>query len=201
MPEKSGLPLPILPLKSMATKAGPSGQAMLPPIATWTTTPSHLISSPFLPIFKGTSMHKYQRPKPGKGNRTLRSVTRSMASLALLATLALPSIPLDPTSARAEPPQGTDLDSPIHKWFEKQHNAKGVLCCDRSDGHELDDNEWTTTPTGEYKVLIQGIWYTIQPYQLVDPHGGPNPTSHAIVWYLLINKIPIIFCFTPGYLG
>jgi hypothetical protein len=106
-------------------------------------------------------------------------------------------------SALAAPPPGTDLTSPTHIWFEKQHNARGQLCCDVSDGHMLDDRD--VRMTGDvYEVRIEGVWFPVGPSEMRDPvRGGPNPTGHPVVWYTrTILPAPgyVISCFAPGTL-
>jgi hypothetical protein len=103
--------------------------------------------------------------------------------------------------AFAAPPPGTDLDSPLHKWFELQHNMNGGLCCSEYDGHILEDDEWRITKDGKYQVLVMNVWYDIEPWQYRNPVGGPNPTGHAIAWWLINDSGVHIYCFTPGFVG
>jgi hypothetical protein len=100
---------------------------------------------------------------------------------------------LMPPAAAAPPP---DADPTLHTWFERQRSARGVLCCSIADGHILSDEEWRTNGAF-YEVYIQGEWHRIQPAQLRDPAGGPNPTGRAIVWYTVRDRL-IIYCFAPG---
>ncbi len=106
-------------------------------------------------------------------------------------------------SVVAAPPPGTDLTSPTHAWFEQQHNVKGQLCCDVSDGHMLDEKD-VRMKGGIYEVRIEGVWFPVGPSEMRDPiRGGPNPTGHPIVWYTrTITRLPglIISCFAPGTL-
>ena len=100
--------------------------------------------------------------------------------------------------AKGAPPPGTDLNSALHAWFDRQHNVKGGWCCRLSDGHILADDEWRATGNG-YQVKIDGDWFDITPNALRDPVGGPNPTGHAIVWYLKHSGFGVsIYCFAPG---
>jgi hypothetical protein len=100
---------------------------------------------------------------------------------------------LSPPAAAAPPP---DADPTLHIWFERQRSVRGVLCCSIADGHILGDDEWRTNGSF-YEVYIQGEWHRIQPTQLRDPAGGPNPTGHAVVWYTVRDRL-IIYCFAPG---
>lgn len=106
-------------------------------------------------------------------------------------------------SALAAPPPGTDLGSATHKWFEKQHNVRGELCCDVSDGHILDEKD-VRMKDGAYEVRIDGVWFRVGPSEMRDAvRGGPNPTGHPIVWYTrTITPLPgwVISCFAPGTL-
>lgn len=105
---------------------------------------------------------------------------------------------------RAAPPPGTDMDGPLHHWFDTQHSVTGAWCCRVSDGHVLADKDWRQA-WGRYEVHVEGRWVPVPPDALRDPHGGPNPTNSAIVWYLVggdeaggaswVN----IFCFAPGF--
>jgi hypothetical protein len=105
--------------------------------------------------------------------------------------------------ALALPPPGTDLNSPVHFWFEKQYNLRGERCCDVSDGHILEDKD-VRTRAGGYEVQIEGKWYPIRPEVMRDPvRGGANPTGHPIVWYtrtITIKPGLVISCFAPGTL-
>ena len=105
--------------------------------------------------------------------------------------------------APAKPPPGTDLTSPVHRWFEQQYSVKGKLCCDVSDGHLLEDKDVRMTRNG-YEVNIDGTWFQVSPSQMRDAiRGGPNPTGHPIVWYTrTITPLPgaVISCFAPGTL-
>lgn len=93
---------------------------------------------------------------------------RICAALAMIA-LACP--------ASAEPPQGADLSSPIHRWFDQQRNHNGVpgeLCCGEADCRPhlmrrggdgvwwvLDDAGAPMAPAPDY----------------ADKSGDPNPFS------------------------
>jgi len=129
----------------------------------------------------------------GKANSAKAEIVEMIRALILSSLLI-------PTLALADPPPGTDLDSPLHKWFETQHNAQGGWCCQLADGKILESDEWRITDSGTYQVFIVGNWQDIQPYMYRNPIGGPNPTGKAIVWYRIIDSGITIFCFTPGNL-
>lgn len=114
-------------------------------------------------------------------------------------------------AARAEPPQGTDLNSPIHKWWEchvQPHSP--VSCCSEADGHNLTDNDWRQTkdPADPYEIRVEGTWHPVPARAILGPDGcGPDPdtsnASSAKVWYIRYNEIDgtvrlSILCFMPG---
>ena len=110
-------------------------------------------------------------------------------------------IALFPVMALAAPPPETDLNSSLHWWFERQHSIHGAWCCDLSDGHLLDDQDWRAVGAG-YEVRIAGVWFPVAESAMRDPSGGENPTGHAIVWYTIPPRggAPTIYCFAPGTL-
>lgn len=122
-----------------------------------------------------------------------------MKRLAILLLLTTPAL--------AAPPPGTDLNSPLHHWFHDQHSIKGLWCCDVSDGHILSDEDWRMKliPAGEsdsgYEVRINNEWVPVPQSAMRDPNGGPNPTGHAIAWYLVNEYGATIYCFAPGWQG
>lgn len=105
--------------------------------------------------------------------------------------------------ARAKPPLGPLAHPEWHDWFEKQWSiGHKQWCCNVSDGHLLDDDEWRANGN-HFEVLIEGKWYQIPDSAMRDPKGGPNPTGQAIVWYNMMgvysgSPIPLIYCFAPG---
>jgi len=111
-------------------------------------------------------------------------------TVALGVTLATPGF--------AAPPPSTDLNSPMHAWFERQHSVAGQWCCDIADGHILSESDWRASGGG-FEVRINGRWVPVPSHALRDPAGGPNPTGNAIVWYSVSGDLPTIFCFAPGW--
>lgn len=87
-------------------------------------------------------------------------------------------------------------DSPYAKWFAQQRNKAGQLCCDSADAHAIYN---AYIRQGKWHVSIGGRDYEIQPYQLLK---GPNPTGHALIWYLndTVRSRIFIYCFSPGTL-
>src|SRR6202012_1408253 len=97
--------------------------------------------------------------------------------------------------AYADPPPGTDLNSPLHAWFERQHSVAGGWCCDLGDGKILDDDDWRGMD-GHYQVRIDAKCLPIADDKLRDTAtGGRNPTGHAIVWYRSFGEYTVIYCF------
>lgn len=126
---------------------------------------------------------------------------RSILRAAILAPALLTSRAFGRLPPGAKP-------GPFHAWFEAQYNQDGQWCCNVSDGHQLNDDEWKEEK-GAYWVLIgkPPVWYRIEPYMMRDvKRSGPNPTGHAIVWYTPENEGDVlkpgkIYCFAPGFEG
>jgi hypothetical protein len=97
----------------------------------------------------------------------------------------------------AAPPPGTDLDSPTHTWFERQHSITGGWCCNLADGHILADTDWRIV-ADHYDVWIDGAWHPVPANAMRDPNGGPNPTGHAVAWWVKTGREIVILCFAPG---
>ncbi len=103
-------------------------------------------------------------------------------------------------AVHADPPPGTDLSSPRHLWFERQHSVGGAWCCNVADGHTIPDRDWRQDPDrNRYQVRIGGEWRDVPEDALRDPAGGPNITGSAIVWYGANESGLRIYCFAPGY--
>ncbi|MDQ2802185.1 MAG: hypothetical protein M3Y41_05680 [Pseudomonadota bacterium] len=121
--------------------------------------------------------------------------------IATIAAACLSLAPLAPAFGR--PPPGTDLGSPLHKWFEAQVTKRGGSCCSEADGHLLpvEGTDWGIH-NGRYWVSVQGRHFDVPDKALIRPHGG-NPTAGAVVWYILgwVNDqpLPSILCFLPGW--
>lgn len=103
------------------------------------------------------------------------------------------------TSALAAPPPGTDTNSQLHAWFERQYSVNGALCCSEADGHIISDDDWRATGRS-YDVKINDQWWSVPEHALRNLEGGPNPTGNPIVWYTSnADGSPNIYCFAPGY--
>jgi hypothetical protein len=76
----------------------------------------------------------------------------------------------------------------VQAWYEQQHNAKGEWCCNNSDGHPY---------YGDVKMLPDGGveldgGVKIPAYMVLS---GPNPTGHAVWWYLDVGAQHRSYCF------
>jgi len=98
--------------------------------------------------------------------------------------------------AVAAPPPNPD--PVLHRWFETQHSVTGAWCCDVADGYILADKDWHQAGD-HYEVRIDDQWHAVPADALRDPHGGPNPTGGAIVWYRGFGADMHIYCFAPGF--
>lgn len=101
-------------------------------------------------------------------------------------------------TVRAHAAPSPDADPDLHEWFEHQHSVAGAWCCNVADGMVLADRDWRHA-ADQYEVRIDGQWRAIPPDALRDPHGGPNPTGAAIVWFARVLDDVRIFCFAPGF--
>jgi hypothetical protein len=113
-------------------------------------------------------------------------------------------------SAMAAPPQGTDLRSPEHLWWECQRTpGTEKKCCAEADGHNLSDSEWRQSSIG-YEVRVGDRWFNVPPEAVIPGAGqcGPEANvehrSEAKVWYG--RQLPgsgvaiLIRCFIAGTL-
>jgi hypothetical protein len=135
----------------------------------------------------------------------MRNWLEVLAIAAVLAFLAL--------ACFAEPPPGTDLNSPSHKWWEchKVPISPGS-CCSEADGHVLSDKDWgiTNQLAHPYKVRIEGKWWDVpREHVIADNDGcGPDPNddtaSQAKAWYYVSRgsdgniKSVAFYCFLAG---
>jgi hypothetical protein len=98
----------------------------------------------------------------------------------------------------ARDPDGRYANAPNHEWYEAQHNSAGQWCCNDADGHEY-DGDYKVASDGSVTVDFDGHPYTIEEWKVLK---GPNPTGHAVWWYLLgENGDPVTYCFSPGQMG
>jgi hypothetical protein len=95
-------------------------------------------------------------------------------------------------------PEYAKVDPEIQAWYKSQHNAQGQWCCDESDGHPF-FGTYTINNDGSVTLdLAAGKKHTIPAYMVIT---GPNPTGHAVWWYLETSGNHTDFCFAPGTLS
>lgn len=116
-------------------------------------------------------------------------VAAMLASLLLITAIYAPP-------AAARDPDGRYANSPYKEWFNTQHNSKGGYCCNDADGHEY-DGDYSFDGEGNVSLTLDGQTVKIEAWKVLH---GPNPTGHAVVWYVQGNAGPMTFCFAPGQL-
>lgn len=87
-------------------------------------------------------------------------------------------------------------DPKIQAWYKGQHNAQGQWCCDESDGHPFFGG-YTLNQDGSVTLELASGKRTLPQYMVLK---GPNPTGHAVWWYLDAGSSHTDFCFAPGTL-
>lgn len=100
-----------------------------------------------------------------------------------------------PVMARWKP-EYAKVDPKIQAWYKSQHNAQGQWCCDESDGHRY-DGSYTMNQDGSVTLHLASGPRTLPAYMVLS---GPNPTGHAVYWYLDTGDTRTDFCFAPGTL-
>jgi hypothetical protein len=90
-----------------------------------------------------------------------------------------------------------DPNSPTHAWFEHQRSVNGGWCCSTADGHVLAASDWRIVGD-HYEIWIDGAWHSVPANSMRDPTGGPNPTGHAVAWWVKAGQEIVILCFAPG---
>ncbi|HZD90951.1 MAG TPA: hypothetical protein VE224_12690 [Pseudolabrys sp.] len=93
-------------------------------------------------------------------------------------------------------PEYAKKDPQIQAWYKSQHNAQGQWCCDKSDGHPY-FGTYTMNKDGSVTLDLKQGKRTLPAYMVL---GGPNPTGHAVWWYLDVAGHHTDFCFAPGTL-
>jgi hypothetical protein len=124
-----------------------------------------------------------------------RTATRLISVAGLLA-VPFCALSAPPVIAKWKP-EYAKVDPKIQAWYKSQHNAQGQWCCDKSDGHPYHGG-YTINKDGSVTLdLAGGVKHTIPAYMVI---AGPNPTGHAVWWYIETNGRHIDFCFAPGTL-
>ncbi|MGA7973635.1 MAG: hypothetical protein WCA36_12595 [Pseudolabrys sp.] len=100
-----------------------------------------------------------------------------------------------PVSARWQP-EYANSDHNIQAWYKSQHNSQGQWCCDESDGHPY-FGAYTLNKDGSITLDLKSGKRTIPAFMVLS---GPNPTGHAVWWYVETGDLHADFCFAPGTL-
>ena len=94
-------------------------------------------------------------------------------------------------------PEYANQPSNVQAWYQQQHNAMGQWCCDKSDGHPF-FGDYSFNQDGSVTLKADGDAHTLPSYMVLK---GPNPTGHAVWWYLEVGNQHRDYCFAPGTLG
>lgn len=90
-----------------------------------------------------------------------------------------------------------NADPKIQTWYKKQHNANGQWCCDEADGHPY-YGAYTLNADGSVTLHLKSGDRILPAYMVLT---GPNPTGHAVWWYVGYAGGHTDFCFAPGTLS
>ena len=89
---------------------------------------------------------------------------------------------------------GQYANAPHHEWYESQRNKAGSSYCLEADAHDY-FGDYAINLDGSVLLKSGAIPYRIEAYKVLD---GPNPTGHALWWYLDYGDWGITtFCFAP----
>lgn len=124
----------------------------------------------------------------------MRIATHLLRSAALLAAV-FGIVSTAPVLARWKP-QYAKASPEIQAWYKQQHNSEGQWCCDKSDGHPF-YGAYTMNKDGSVTLDLKDGRRTLPKYMVLS---GPNPTGHAVWWYLDVGNNHTDFCFAPGTL-
>jgi hypothetical protein len=119
-----------------------------------------------------------------------------MSSLRILALSAAALVACGAASAKWKPEYGKAAPE-VQAWFKQQHNSRGEWCCNESDGHPY-YGDYKINDDGSVTVDLNGDAHTLPAYMILK---GPNPTGHAVWWYLDVGQTHRDYCFAPGTLG
>lgn len=98
----------------------------------------------------------------------------------------------------ARPSAEYDSYSPeVKAWFKQQHNEQGQWCCDESDGHPF-YGDYKFNDDGSVTISSEGQKFEIPSYMVLKK---PNPTGHAVWWYINVGGQHRDYCFAPGVLN
>jgi hypothetical protein len=126
-----------------------------------------------------------------EGRPTLREIV--LTALGVLMIILVCSV-----MAQAKwKPDYASSDPVIHHWFEAQTNANGQRCCDKSDGHRY-DGAYTLNADGSVTLHLKEGAHILPKAMVLT---GPNPTGHAVWWYISGPGWHADYCFAPGTLS
>jgi len=111
-------------------------------------------------------------------------------------TLGVLSVTATPSSAKWKE-QYSQSPPTIQAWYRAQQNEKGEWCCDNADGHPY-FGSYRLTKDGGVELQLEGGRYKIPAYMLLK---GPNPTGHAVWWYIDNEVGHFDLCFAAGALN
>ena len=113
-----------------------------------------------------------------------------------LVALASALVVCGAASARWKPEYGNAAPE-VQAWFKTQHNSRGEWCCNESDGHPY-FGDYKINDDGSVTVNLNGDDHILPAYMVLQ---GPNPTGHAVWWYLDVGSTHRDYCFAPGTLS
>jgi len=86
----------------------------------------------------------------------------------------------------------------IRKWFKELKEPGGTLCCDLTDGHQLEGDD-ISTKGSQWLFYAENAWWEVPRDRVLNNVG--NPTGQAVVFYRVIHsyagKSLSVYCFVP----
>ena len=97
-------------------------------------------------------------------------------------------------SAQAEPPPGTDLNSPLSKWYQglRQPDGDHVSCCSLADCRPT---QIRATKDG-YELSHDGSWIPVPPGKII--RDVPNRAGEPVACIMNFGGTPIVLCVVLG---
>lgn len=121
----------------------------------------------------------------------------TLAALGLYGLAFVVAMTLVGVAAWGRDPDGRYKDAPHAAWFAAQYNKNGQWCCDVSDGHPFYE-DYSFAENGDVEFIADGVHYRLPAYMVLT---GPNPTGHAVWWFVVSGGERTSFCFAPGSAG
>lgn len=135
-----------------------------------------------------------------KGSNCSRSAAHTVAAtrtiLANAPIAALCMIIAFPLAAQAKWKAAySDASDEVAAWYSAQHNGIGQRCCDEADGHPF-YGAYAVGKNGDVEFHFGGTHYHLPAYKVLH---GPNPTGHAVWWYVdRFDGVHTDYCFALG---